>query len=118
MKRRGGGPVLITDAQRSQEEQLRIRERRYIVMMLVRAVCLIAGAVVVSTRPPLMWLWLILCAVGMTVIPYVAVVLANHRLPRQRGRRHRPALATPDAAVLPQQAAQPLELDRPPRDDG
>lgn len=117
MKRRGGGPVLITDAQRSQEEQLRIRERRYVIMMAVRAICLIAGAVVVSTRPPLLWLWLVLCAVGMTVIPYVAVVLANERLrPTKRSRRH--GLAPADAALLPPQAAPRLELDRPRCDDG
>ena len=117
MKRRGGRPVLITDAQRSQEEQRRIRERRYVVMMAVRAICLIAGAVLVSTRPPLLWLWLILCAIGMTVIPYVAVVLANERLrPKKRSRGRR--LAAADAALLPPQAAPPLELDHPRGDDG
>lgn len=118
MKRRGGGPYLITDAQRSQEEQLRIRERRYIIMMLVRAACLIAAAIVASTRPPLLWLWLTICAIGVIVIPYVAVVLANDRLPTQRSRRRRPRLATAESAALPPQDAQPLELDRPHSDHG
>lgn len=113
MKRRGNGPVLITDAQQSQEEQLRIRERRYIIMMLIRVVCVIAGGVLVSVRPPLLWLWLVLCAVGMTVLPYVAVVLANDRLPTQRHRWRRPRAATTAATVLPPSATRPLELGSP-----
>jgi hypothetical protein len=92
VKRRTGRPVLITNAERSQEDQLRTRQRRYIAMMSVRVGCLIAGAILVSVRPPLLWLWLSLCAVGMAVIPWVAVVLANDRLPKEkhRWRRHRP----------------------------
>lgn len=92
MRRRRDRPVLITTAERSQEDQLRTREVRYITMMSIRVVCLIAGAVVVSIQPPLLWLWLGLCVVGMTVIPWAAVVLANDRLPkeRHRWRRHRP----------------------------
>jgi hypothetical protein len=91
MKRRARGPVLITDAERSQEDQLRTRQTRYVVMMSIRVVCLVAGAILVSARPPLLGLWLTLCAAGMIVIPWVAVVLANDRLPkeRHRWRRHR-----------------------------
>jgi L-asparagine transporter-like permease len=83
---------VITTAEPSQEDQLRTREVRYLAMMSIRVVCLLAGAILVTTRPPLLWLWLTLCAAGMTVIPWVAVVLANDRLPKQRHRwrRHRP----------------------------
>jgi hypothetical protein len=84
-------PVLITDAQRSQEDQLRTRQTRYILMMSVRVLAVILAAILVSVQPPLLWLWLSLCAVGMVIIPWVAVVLANDRLPkdRHRWRRHR-----------------------------
>lgn len=92
VKRRADRPVLITSAERSQEDQLRTRQTRYIAMMSIRVVCLLAAAVVISTQPPLLWLWLSLCAAGMIVIPWVAVVLANDRLPKEqhRWRRHRP----------------------------
>jgi hypothetical protein len=90
-RRSAARPVVITDAQRSQEDQLRIRTIRYVLMMVVRIVCLVAAVVVVTINPPLLWLWLALCAFGMVVIPWVAVVLANDRLPKEkhRWRRHR-----------------------------
>lgn len=107
MKRRLDRPALITDAQHSQEDQLRTRQVRYIAMMSIRVVCLIAAAILVSVEAPLLWLWLILCAAGMTVIPWVAVVLANDRLPkdRHRWRRHRPGHGSrvlPDSPPLPE----------------
>jgi len=77
---------LITDASRSQDDQLRSRQVRYVVMMSVRAACLIVGAVLISVKAPLLWLWLPLCGVGMIVIPWLAVLLANDRPPKQRPR--------------------------------
>lgn len=92
MKRRGNRPTVITDAQRSQEDQLHTREIRYVAMMAIRLLCLIAAAIIVSLQPPLWWLWVALCATGMILLPWIAVVLANDRLPkeRHRWRRHRP----------------------------
>jgi hypothetical protein len=91
--------VVITDAQRSQEDQLRTRQTRYILMMSVRVLSLIAAAVLVSAQVPLLWLWLVLCAIGMIVVPWFAVVLANDRLPKERHRlrRHRESEVTPPA---------------------
>lgn len=89
VKRRADRAVVITDAQRSQEDQLRTREIRYILMMSIRVLSLIAAAVLVSVQPPLLWLWLALCAVGMIVVPWLAVVLANDRLPKERHRLRR-----------------------------
>jgi hypothetical protein len=118
VKRRTGRPVLITNAERSQEEQLRTRQTRYIAMMSVRVGCLIAGAVLVSVRPPLLWLWLSLCAVGMAVIPWVAVVLANAQLPKEkhRWRRHRPDPA--GTRILPPGAGAVLESGEFDRSNG
>jgi Protein of unknown function (DUF3099) len=79
-------PVLITDAARSQDDQLRSREVRYIVMMSIRAVCLVVGAILVGVQAPLLWLWLPLCAAGMVLIPWLAVVLANDRPPKEQHR--------------------------------
>lgn len=86
MKRQAYQPILITDASRSQDDQLRSREVRYIVMMGIRAACVIVGAILVVTKAPLLWLWLPLCGVGMILIPWLAVLLANDRPPKEKHR--------------------------------
>jgi arginine exporter protein ArgO len=80
-------PVLITDAARSQDEQFRSRQIRYVTMMGLRAVCLIVGAILISAHPPLLALWLILCAVGMVTLPWMAVLIANDRPARSKAER-------------------------------
>jgi hypothetical protein len=80
-------PVLITDAAENPERELRRREVRYVVMMLTRAGCLIVGAVLVSTKPPLWPLWVLLCVVGMVLLPWLAVILANDRPPKTKAER-------------------------------
>ncbi|RKR90927.1 hypothetical protein BDK92_5311 [Micromonospora pisi] len=79
-------PILITDASRSQPDQLHSRQVRYVVMMSIRIVCIIAGAVLVGVKAPLLWLWLPLCAVGMVLVPWLAVLLANDRPPKDQHR--------------------------------
>ncbi|MGC5029701.1 DUF3099 domain-containing protein [Micromonospora sp. DT229] len=86
MKRQAYRPILITDASQSQDDQLTTRQRRYIAMMGVRVACLIVGAILVGARTPLLWLWLPLLAVGMLVVPWLAVLLANDRPPKERHR--------------------------------
>ena len=79
-------PVVITDAERSQAEQLRIRQIRYASMMGIRVVCLIIAGVLVSVRAPMLWLWIPLCVVGMVLLPWMAVIIANDRLPKEQHR--------------------------------
>nr|MDT0657010.1 DUF3099 domain-containing protein [Micromonospora sp. DSM 115978] len=86
MKRQAYQPILITDAPRSQDDQLRSRQVRYVVMMGVRAACVIVGAILVGVEAPMLWLWLPLCAVGMILLPWLAVLLANDRPPKERHR--------------------------------
>ena len=80
-------PVLITDAARSQDEQFRSRQVRYVTMMGLRAACVTLGAVLVSVHPPLLGLWLVLCAVGMVTLPWMAVLIANDRPARSKAER-------------------------------
>lgn len=96
-------PILITDAKISQEEELRRRERRYILLMMTRAACLILAVVLVTLKVPLLVVWLPLCGLGMVLLPWLAVIIANDRPPKQRHRfkRHRQGAAP--AAVLPSQ---------------
>jgi DUF3099 family protein len=108
VKKQPERPVLITNAARSQGDQLRSREIRYVIMMGLRAVCLILGAVLVSVKPPLLPLWLILCAAGMVFLPWAAVLIANDRPPKTKAER---AAGTP--GPLPTATEQPSELTTP-----
>lgn len=86
VKRQAYQPILITDASRSQGDQLTSRQRRYVLMMGIRVACIIVGAILVGVNAPLLWLWLPLCAVGMVLIPWLAVLLANDRPPKEEHR--------------------------------
>ena len=101
MKKQPERPVLITDAERSQNDQFRSRQIRYVTMMGVRAGCLVLGAVLISVKPPLLPLWLAMCAAGMVFLPWFAVLIANDRPPRSKAER----------AGAPVQRPQPM-LDR------
>jgi hypothetical protein len=111
--KRGHRPVVITNAQRSPRDQLRTREIRYLIMMSIRAVCLVAAAVLVSVRPPLLGLWLVICGIGMVFIPWLAVILANIGLPKEQhrltNRLHRHAV-TEQPNALPS-ATPPRVID-------
>ena len=111
MKKQPERPVLITDAARSQRDQIRSREIRYVTMMGLRAACLIVGAVLISVRPPLLPVWLVLCAAGMVFLPWAAVLIANDRPPRSKAERAASAVAQAEAAqpMLAQQSAEEVE---------
>jgi fatty acid desaturase len=96
-------PILITDAKISQEEELRRRERRYILMMGLRALCLIVAAVLVMLKVPLLVVWLPLCGVGMVLLPWLAVILANDRPPKDQHRLKRYRENTSPTNALPSQ---------------
>jgi len=96
-------PQLITDARMSQEEELKRRERRYILMMGLRAACVIIAVVLVLARVPLLGLWLPLCGLGMVLLPWLAVILANDRPPKDEHRMRRYRSNTAPANALPAQ---------------
>jgi hypothetical protein len=102
VKKQPERPVLITDAARSQGDQLRSRQVRYVTMMGVRALCLIVGAVLISAKVPLLPVWLILCAVAMVALPWAAVLIANDRPPKKRQKAAAPVPAAPQRALTPE----------------
>lgn len=113
VKRQAHQPILITDAARSQDDQLRSRQTRYVVMMSIRAVCLVVGAILVGAKVPLLWLWLSLCGVGMVLVPWLAVLLANDRPPKEQHRlsarlSRRRLAESADSRALP--AQQPTRV--------
>jgi len=86
VKRQAFEPILITDASRSQDDQLQSRQVRYLVMMGIRVLCLVVGATLVVVEAPMLWLWLPLCGVGMILVPWLAVILVNDRPPKDKHR--------------------------------
>jgi hypothetical protein len=79
---------------------------RYVVMMSIRMACVIVGAILVVAKAPLLWLWLPVCGIGMIIIPWLAVLLANDRPPKEKHRlssrlRHADRDATPAPRSLP-----------------
>jgi len=114
-------PVLITDAARSQDDQFRSRKIRYATMMGLRTACLIAGTILISTRPPLLPVWLILCAVGMVVLPWAAVLIANDRPALSKAERAASAIDPRPQTSLGQHTAEEVEyltIDVEPIDSG
>ncbi|WP_307792884.1 DUF3099 domain-containing protein [Glycomyces niveus] len=75
----------ITDAAMSLDEERRYRTIRYVVMMSIRGLLVIVLGILVMAEAPLLWLWLALGIVGMAVLPWLAVLLANDRLARKPG---------------------------------
>jgi hypothetical protein len=99
VKKQPERPVVITDAARSQGEQLRSREIRYVTMMGLRVTCLIIGAILISVRPPLLPLWLVLCAAGMVLLPWMAVLIANDRPAKTKAERMTPSPTRPQTQL-------------------
>jgi DUF3099 family protein len=109
VKKQPERPVLITNAARSQDEQFRSRQIRYVTMMGLRAACLVAGAVLISVRPPLLGLWLVLCAAGMVFLPWAAVLIANDRPAKSKAERAADKLAERPQPALTRHSAEQVE---------
>lgn len=106
-------PALITDAQRSPAQQMRTRQIRYGIMMLIRVILLIVAAILAMVEAPLMWLWLIVCAAGMVLLPWMAVLVANDRLPKEERRwfRRRVPEESTAEAIEPPKPPQVIDVD-------
>lgn len=83
-------PVLITDAQISYEEELAVRKRRYKWMMGMRIPCMILATAFYQIP----WLAVTLLVISVP-LPWIAVLIANDRLPRKAATpsRYRPERA-------------------------
>ena len=72
-KDKSGGVVRITGARSSLSEDVRGRQRRYMIAMAVRTLCVILAVVLWKESR----IVAIVALVGGIFIPYVAVVIAN-----------------------------------------
>ncbi|WP_328462594.1 DUF3099 domain-containing protein [Streptomyces sp. NBC_00448] len=97
-----GGPEIfqITGARTGLTDDVRGRQRRYIISMSIRTVSVILTVVLWNIERPLAWATLI---VGV-LLPYVAVVFANG------GRENTPNL--PTSSYVPPLARPALEPSR------
>jgi hypothetical protein len=77
-------------------------------MMGLRVTCLVIGAILISLKPPLLPLWLILCAAGMVLLPWMAVIIANDRPARSKAERGASRQRRPQTA-LDQHAAEEIK---------
>jgi len=115
VRRQAHRPTLITDAPRSQSDELRSRQTRYVVMMLIRAGFLLLGGILISVGVPLLPLWLSFCVAGMVILPWLAVILANDGPPKEKHRTgYRPPQREESApAALPaeQRTARVIDHD-------
>jgi hypothetical protein len=105
------GPILITQAQVSYDEEFAARKKRYSLIMACRIPCLIlAGVFGIAFQ----WPWVAVAFIVLSVpLPWVAVLIANDRPPKKaekanRYRKsHRELDSVPDAQII--EAAEVLD---------
>ena len=114
-ERRAPVRAVITEAEESIPDQLRRREKRYAVMMGLRALCLVAAVLVSASHVPLRMLWVGLCIVGMVVLPWMAVLVANDRPPKKSSqfRSHLGGHPAPERALPPANPVIDAAADEP-----
>jgi len=72
-------PVLITEAPINVDDEYNSRRKRYLIMMIIRALCVIGAA---STFQYSGWLAAAFIPAAL-VLPWAAVLIANNRPPKQ-----------------------------------
>ena len=112
-------PILITEAQVSFDDEFAVRKRRYSIIMACRIPCLVlAGVSYMLFGSALIAVLLIVLSVPL---PWIAVLIANDRLPQKAGKvnRYRPERTSltkvSDAQII--EAAEDLD-SRSHRTDG
>ncbi|WP_409330990.1 DUF3099 domain-containing protein [Trujillonella humicola] len=84
-------PVLITEAAPSLADQHAARKRRYVITMAVRLVSVVLAAAFYQV----LWLAITFAVLG-TLLPWIAVVMANDRPPKKKTDPHRYRPPAPD----------------------
>ena len=86
-RRHDDDPILITEAQVSFDDEFAIRKRRYSIIMACRIPCLVlAGVSYMAFGSALIAVLLIVLSVPL---PWIAVLIANDRLPKKAGKVNR-----------------------------
>ena len=109
---------VVTQARRSLSDDISFRQRRYLLMMGIRAVCFVIAVIMFVNH--LGWL-VVIPAVGAIVIPYFAVVFANGGREPDNTRgflEYRPNLPTTRDPVGPSPGNEHRNGHRPARPGG
>lgn len=96
MPARRAEPTLITAAEPSYQDQLSARQKRYIITMASRVPLLILATVFYHH----LWIAIPLLLISIP-LPWMAVLVANDRPPRQRARTVRPGVINYERALPP-----------------
>lgn len=88
-----GEPVVITAAELPYDQQLRMRKRKYLIMMSLRVPLLILAAALYHTP----WLAITIAVLSIP-LPWVAVLLANDR-PARKARKVVPGTINHERAL-------------------
>ena len=86
-RRHDDDPVLITEAQVSFDDEFAVRKRRYSIIMACRIPCLLlAGLSYMAFGNA----WIAVALIVLSVpLPWIAVLIANDRLPKKAGKVNR-----------------------------
>ncbi|MFC7866653.1 DUF3099 domain-containing protein [Streptomyces murinus] len=106
----GGQVFRITGARTGLAEDVRGRQRRYVISMAIRTVAVILAATLWNVERP----FAVVALVAGAILPYIAVVVAN------AGRERPPSLPSTFVAapMRPVIGAPRGEDEQPPRDQG
>ncbi|WP_067917033.1 DUF3099 domain-containing protein [Actinomadura rubrobrunea] len=73
--RRRAAVYTVTDAPKPMSEDIRYRQRRYLISMGIRTVCFVGAVVAAMLGAP--WWLVFLLVVGAVFLPYISVIFAN-----------------------------------------
>jgi Protein of unknown function (DUF3099) len=102
---------LVTEAQVSKSADIAYRQRRYLIMMGIRAVCFVVAVVLYVSHVP--WYLIAILVAGAIFIPYFAVIFANAGREPTSTRGFRPYQPN-----LPERYAPPAGGRADPRESG
>lgn len=111
-------PILITEAPVNADDEYNQRRKRYLIMMIIRALCVIGAA---STFRYSGWLAAAFIPAAV-VLPWSAVLIANNRPPKQAlkfrrflpGNGHNELTAAAQVDDRPDSAEPPRRSEQPP----
>lgn len=115
-------PILITEAPVNADDEYNQRRKKYLIMMIIRALCIIGAATTFTYSG---WLAAAFVAAAL-VLPWCAVLIANNRPPKQAvrfrrflptGSGHQELVAGPATPPDPRQAGRNDGAGRAGRND-
>ncbi|MEP6462523.1 MAG: DUF3099 domain-containing protein [Frankiaceae bacterium] len=93
--RRDDDVYVVTNAGRSRREEIDDRQKKYLIKMAIRTLCLIGAIILYALHVP--FVFILVLIIASTVLPWMSVVVANAGPGPERARRQ-PEVYSPDPA--------------------